>query len=616
MKGYMRFNFFNIFAFIFCFMQFGIAFSQSSNFTNLDPITVSGSRIEQKLSNTITSTSVFLKDEIRKSGSKTIADFLQGEIATEVGRSGGLGTQTSFFLRGAESRNVLILLDGVRVRDGITQSALAEHIPIAIIDRIEVVRGNVSALYGDGAIGGAIIITTNSNSKNNASSSNKNISFEIGEFNTKDLSFNYNFKSDDGLNLNLGTQHLKSDGFSASNPSKTFSSDPTDQDDDSYENNSLRLGVNKIIGDATFGVQFYGTRSKTMFDNSFMGNDPRQNTDHNLTSLFFQKQSNDYLTTRFDYSISEIELSYNYGDLFKTEQNQLSILNTFNFSDKGKIIFGYENRDQVRSPASSGLSKREVNSVFFGYIADFNPFSLQLNLRNDDAQDIGSELTHFLGASIKIDEKKSAFFSISSAFGIPTAYALSTNPILKPENHDSYELGLKYLDNNLSFKLVYFDTDTTNPITYDPADNYIAKNFKSFKNNGIEISAKTNYSNHNLNFSWTLQDPISPNGLNPNNSVQSARRARSFGSLNYIYSKGNLSLNLKGISSSSRKDTDYSSTRLGKYFVINAGLEYELKNDFKIHVRALNLTDSNYELAYGYNTIPRFISIGFSLNNF
>ena len=79
---------------------------------------------------------------------KSLADFLQNRSSVQVGRNGGLGGVTSFFLRGAESRNVLILLNGVRLRDELTQSSLAENIPLDLVEKIEVIPGNLSSVYG------------------------------------------------------------------------------------------------------------------------------------------------------------------------------------------------------------------------------------------------------------------------------------------------------------------------------------------------------------------------------------------------------------------------------------------------------------------------------------
>ena len=146
---------------IILFILFGLIFTKSNlQATQLDPITVSGSGLNQRLSETFSNISIFNKKEIENSGLKSLADFLQGRSSVEVGRNGGLGGVTSFFLRGSESRNVLVLLNGVRLRDELTQSSLAENIPLDLVEKIEVIPGNMSSVYGEGAIGGVIKIIT------------------------------------------------------------------------------------------------------------------------------------------------------------------------------------------------------------------------------------------------------------------------------------------------------------------------------------------------------------------------------------------------------------------------------------------------------------------------
>ena len=142
-------------------IQFSLIFTKGNlRATQLDPITVSGSGLEQRLSKTFSNISIFNREDIEQSGVKSLADLLQNRSSVQVGRNGGLGGVTSFFLRGSESRNVLVLLNGVRLRDELTQSSLAENIPLDLVERIEVIPGNLSSVYGEGAIGGVINIRT------------------------------------------------------------------------------------------------------------------------------------------------------------------------------------------------------------------------------------------------------------------------------------------------------------------------------------------------------------------------------------------------------------------------------------------------------------------------
>ena len=584
--------------------------SSSPLASKLDPITVSGSGFLENLSETISSTSIFVREDILQSGAQSLADFLMGEASIEIGRSGGLGSVTSFFIRGSESRNVLVFVDGVRVRDGITQSGLGENIPLELIERIEVVKGNVSAIYGDGAVGGVILVSTD-NSYSQKRSKRNIVSFGFGELNTSNLLAGFGTETDSDLSLNVGLQILNSDGFSATDPSKTFSSDTTDSDDDFYSNKAYNLTLAKQSENLSFGLRLYGSDAKTAFDNSFFGNNPSQKAKHDQANFFINTVFRDN-KTEVAFDTSNISLDYSYGSRFETKLNQFRVSNVMELNPKAHMRVGFERRKEKRSPASSGLSQRLVDSYFIGYLGRFGSTSIQVNARDDDADELGSKTTYFIGAAFKVNDSFSLFANQSTAFGIPSAFAISTNDTLVAETHESYEIGFKYASEDSLYRFVFFETKTDNPVVFDPADGYKAKNTSFFENAGFEISGKTIFKKHNIGLSWTFQDPESPNGFDLNQVVQSARRARSFGSVVYNFREDNLSLMIKGIFSSSRKDSDYSAVRLKKYNVFNLSLSYFIDKKTNISADISNLTNEDYELAYSYNTIPQTFSLNLS----
>ena len=141
-------------------LSLAVAASVQAQEIEINPVVVSASRMEQPLSEVLSSVSVITRAEIDKSQAVTLADLLQGEAGFEYGRSGGPGTTTSFFLRGQESKNVVVLIDGVRSQIDGNASLTVTDVPLAQVERIEVLRGNAGALYGESAIGGVINIIT------------------------------------------------------------------------------------------------------------------------------------------------------------------------------------------------------------------------------------------------------------------------------------------------------------------------------------------------------------------------------------------------------------------------------------------------------------------------
>jgi len=126
----------------------------------VNPVVVSASRLPQPLSEVLPSVSVITRADIERSQAPTLADLLQGEAGFEFGRNGGPGAQTSFFLRGQNSTNLVILVDGVRMQTDSGGNLGFTDFPLALIERVEILRGNAGALYGEAAVGGVVHITT------------------------------------------------------------------------------------------------------------------------------------------------------------------------------------------------------------------------------------------------------------------------------------------------------------------------------------------------------------------------------------------------------------------------------------------------------------------------
>jgi outer membrane cobalamin receptor len=166
----------------------------------------------------------------------------------------------------------------------------------------------------------------------------------------------------------------------------------------------------------------------------------------------------------------------------------------------------------------------------------------------------------------------------------------------------------------LMFRLFYFDTKTNNPITYDPSDEYRAKNFSHLNNSGFEVLLKNSSHRKTFDVSLTFQNPQSPNGLNPTTLTQSARRANFFGSVGFSFIKDRYTFSIRGTGSSARKDSDYSAQSLPKYFVVNSSVKYKLNKVVHVLATMQNLTNEKYQLAYGYNTMPQQFTIGVSAN--
>jgi vitamin B12 transporter len=240
-------------------LSLAVAASVQAQGIEVNPVVVSATRMEQPLSDVLSSVSVITRVDIDKSQASTLADLLQGEAGFEFGRNGGPGTVTSFFLRGQNSANLVLMVDGVRVQTDSLGSLTQTDMPLSQIERIEILRGNAGALYGDAAIGGVINIFT----RKGKGQLMPNGAVSYGTYNTRDLSVGYGGEVD-GKSLDLNAGATKSDGFSSMNKQQNTNTNPA-ANAYSKDNFSLRF-ENKLNQTLRLGVRVASTKSDTSYD--------------------------------------------------------------------------------------------------------------------------------------------------------------------------------------------------------------------------------------------------------------------------------------------------------------------------------------------------------------
>lgn len=596
-------------------MAAAVGCAHAQSIKTLDPVVVTAGGFEQSLSDVIPSVSVITREQIDRSGALSLADLVMGEPGVEVGRNGGLGTTTSFFLRGAESKNVLVLVDGVRMRDGVTQSALAENIPLGLIEQVEIIRGNVSAIYGDAAVGGIISIKT----RRGDGKPRVFVTSSIGERNTRDLTTGYS-GSVDGLSFSLTAQHTKTDGFSAIDTQKTAAGTSNDADRDPYENNALGVRISQTIGDLEVGGGALATRASLSFDSAFTSaftrvSDPSQEASNDLVNVYVQKMFSQDWTSRLDLSRNRIALRYNYDTT-----NPTTVLNDFRLSNivrldsRRSLRFGLDRREETRSPADNSLASRDFTSPYMGYLLSAGRWSGQFNARYDAASVGESKGTWLIGAGYQLSSNVRATASASTAFRFPDSFALSTNSSLSPESHESREVGLVYETALTSLRATIFMSETKDPITFNSS--FVAQNANFMKNRGLELYGRILLSSKTkVRVGFVVQDPESPIDSSSTTAirVQSARRAKVHGSVGVTHSLGSTELAATVQGASRRRDTDFDSVGIYKlpgYAMLNLRGQVKISKELSLSARLDNALDKRYELAHGYNTAPRTLFIG------
>ena len=234
--------------------------------SDLNPTIVTASRSEQKLSDALPHTTVITRQDIERSQAPDMVTLLRREAGIEIAQNGGPGSTASIFMRGASSAQTLVLIDGVRASSGTAGGTQIDQLMADQIDHIEIVRGNVSALYGSDAIGGVVQIFTR-NGKGHGPLANAEI--EYGSRNTK--------RAQGGISGTLGEQgdtsfalsvsEFKTTGFSSINPQQAPNANPNDN---AYTNKSVSAQLShRFSADWQAGLTYFQTWGTVSYDNAF-----------------------------------------------------------------------------------------------------------------------------------------------------------------------------------------------------------------------------------------------------------------------------------------------------------------------------------------------------------
>jgi vitamin B12 transporter len=578
-------------------------------------VVVSATRIEQKLSDVIPSASVITREEIERSQAATLVDLIQGQPGIEIGRSGGPGTQSSIFMRGQASTSVAVFIDGVRVQTDHFGNVKVVDIPPSQIERVEILRGNMSALYGEAATGGVIHIYTRAGT----GYSGGNASLTYGSRSTVDASAGYQVNQD-GWTAGFSMNRFDTHGYSAQNVTQAPLANP---DKDGYERNALFLNLERSVSPSlAFGIKANTIESRAEYDSSssFSGDLP--------THLHHDKTKTDDFTIYSKFKINEdwssrvgfTQSNFSYDQFGNTgsgfvnttrsegEQFSLEWSNSYTLAG-GNATFGLDAVDATfksGSPASLTQYKRNSNTFYVGYSGRVGALDYQANARHDSitAKSPTSTIkngksTWLLAAGYQLTDELKVTGLHSTSFRAPNTGELFTrnggNPNLKPEEQKGSELGVQYSSGLGFVKVVYFDTKTSNLITgWNPMTNTAKA-----KNSGVELSIAGSANNVVYKASYVSQDP-----RNAVNNARLARRANEYASFDLTTNLSGIDWGANLIWSSDRLDGT-TVNRLGSYTVVNLTASKKLSPEWTGQIKLENAFDEDYQLAYGYNTPPR-----------
>ena len=572
------------------------------------PVIVTATRTAQTVDSALASVTVISRKDIERQQVRSIQDLFRGVPGINIVNQGGPGKATFVQMRGTESDHVLVMIDNIKVGSATSGTTAFENIPIEQIDRIEIVRGPRSSLYGSEAIGGVIHIFTR---KGDGAGLKQYLGFGGGTFGTLEGSTGLSYGGKQGwFNMTasgIGTQGFNTCTGSSNGGCFVDTSDPTLFDRDGYRNvaGSARAGY-RFKNGLEIDANFMQSAGKTQYDGSFanravlmqqvIGGTAR------YSPLDFWRISLIGGRSRED---SDNFLGRSFQDRFNTIRDTISVLNDFTINPNHILTIGMDyQKDYVKSTEAFAVNSRTNWGVFAQHQATIAKHNFQLSLRHDDNQQFGSRVTGGVGWGFPLTENVGLIANFGSAFKAPTFnelyFPFSSNPNLRPEDSRSFEFGTRGKADWGSWSLNVYETHIDHLIAFD-AITFSPVNIDKARIRGFEGIFSTQIKGWQFNTNLTLLDPenrsssLNRGNILPRRAEQSFRldADRQFGQ---HYRLGAMLL-VEG-----ERFDDLSNTRkLDSYVKFDLRAEYILNKHWRLQGRIENLFNERYETAAFFN---------------
>ena len=581
--------------------------------SKIDEIIVKSTRSNSNIYQLGSSVEIITAEDIKKSSFNFVSEALQTSSGVYVSQTGSFGGTATVRIRGASSDQTLVLIDGVPISDPSSPGGGYDFSSLLTsnIDRIEILKGSQSTLWGSDAIGGVINIVT----FEKASIPNINLNTEIGSFNTEKIGTDFNIANEHN-SLFLSYDSYKSDGIS-----KADKRDGNDEKDGigsrSYllktNHNILNSEISSNINYRESDVDYDGYGFATGVTDSDENTKGRQlNWSLSLRKAFLD----DLLVNSILFGESEIDRKYYTNNIenfsAKGERKFIRYVGYYSLNDNNSFTFGFENEEV----ATSGVDF-DTKSIFLLYETLISKnFGFSLGLRGDDRNNLASQETPKITAFYNLNDEWRLRANWGEGFKLPTIFqstffccgAEKPNENLLPETSEGYEIGIDYKSNENFNKIgvTFFDQDISNMIDF------------SFSIGGYENVKKVYSKGIEVNFVSKLRDNITISGsfskLDSKNEFGSrlSRLPEEKGSLNIDFSLGlknnfYISLFYNGDEVDPRGE-------VSDWFRSDLNFSRNISDKAKIYFKVKNIFDEEYQDIYGYGTEERSFSVGINLS--
>lgn len=582
---------------------------------NSDTLSVTANRFQEPNSSILAPITVVEREQIERWQSNSVIDVLRRMPGIDVGQNGGIGKMSSIYVRGAESRHVLILVDGVRLNQAnVSGSSDISQIPLSLVQRIEYIRGPRSSVYGSDAIGGVINILTERKTEGGT------LNATMGSHGYQEYDGSIKQKVGDKTTLTAAGSYLYTKGYDVEANGNTGGHPQPDRD--GFMNKSLWLGVNHDINDdVSLYARAYGFDNRTAYDAYYDSyNDMLTDT----RALFSRTYDGGVKFNRDNYS-SSLNTSYNYtkdydydprygrygkGSRFTNSEQYNVQWGNHLLLGNGSIGGGVDWQRQSIKAGSSGFPNKEHfdnTGLYLTGQQKLGDIIAEASVRSDKHSEYGWHTTWQTNLGWEFVEGYRVIGGYGTAFKAPTLMQLysewGSNPDLQPEKSKQWEGGFEGLTGPLAWRLTAYRNDVNSLIQGESSYPYRNYNVGKALIKGVEFTGEmdTWIFHHTFNLQYI-------DARNKETHQRLDRRARQQlkYQLDWQVEKLDMGVTYQYIGQRTDKDYGtYENVSLGGVSIWDLTASYPITSHLSIRGRIANLFDKDYETAYGYRTPGR-----------
>ncbi|MBT9302823.1 TonB-dependent receptor domain-containing protein [Pseudomonas sp. TAE6080] len=570
----------------------------------LPDVVISANRQVQARNDSSAANTVFTRDDIDRLQPSSLTDLLSRVPGVQVARTGGRGSLPGIFIRGTKSAQSLVLVDGQRIANTTSGDSGLQYLNVDQIERVEVLRGSRSVIYGSDAIGGVIQVFTR---RNAGQGLQPRLKLGFGSNHTWERSLGLS-GGDERTRFNLGASLDETAGIDWSHASL-----PNDRDHDAYRNKSLSLNLSHEFSDQLeVGFNLLDSRGRSEYDS--FGQKPYTDYTVSSASAYIDAQLNEAWQSRVELGHSENrdtkrdKLNTD-PSVFNTYRDSINWQNDLTLDQQNSLILGgdwYE--DRFHGKETYNENSRWNRAAFVQHRFKGEWFSTELGLRRDQNQQFGGQNSWSGTLTLPVNPDNDVLFSYSEGFRAPTFNDLyypndngfiSSNPDLKPETSKSYEVQWRSQLSDVSrLEASLYQTDIKDAIIYDSTGPH---NVASARINGFEAALKQELFGWQGNLGLSIIDP-----RDRNSGHTLARRARRTLNLDLDRQFDQLSLGASWQAISSSYDAEDNKNRLPGYYLVGLRSGWALNREVALSLKVDNLLDRRYTRAWYSYDDPNF----------